>query len=479
MKKEVPAILPLTLRQILTFSTWILLLSGCLLLLISCSNSRPTLVTFASSSATDFAVSTPRAKNDSSSFSKNFFSAFPLVRVQIIGSDSDQAAGGKSGKEADGEVLEFLFDTGNAGLSVVDISVAQRLGLKPTPSGSISFAGVTLPTLRAKADRVQLFNHGRAERRLQLRDINFQVVDLTPFAELAGRRVDGILGYDVIRRFVTTVDYQRQTVIFGKETVIRPPAATASPSPVAGIATSDKSSTESSSGVSKQGNRIVMPFELRNGWIVVKTQINGSLQEEMILDTGASITTFTQEKARQLSFDVSSARPTTLMLPIGRLTYLPHRLREIEFGGVKLDNTASVVVSTRDGLFTAGTGMSLLGANVLRRFLLTIDYGRRQLTLERYAGFESDPHEYTSIGVLPMLRDGHFYVSGVVNGSPADDEGIEIGDEIVQLDGRAMDAYSFSELADALRGPDGSHLDITVRRGLRTIELRLKRVRLL
>jgi membrane-associated protease RseP (regulator of RpoE activity) len=280
--------------------------------------------------------------------------------------------------------------------------------------------------------------------------------------------VDGILGADVIRRFVTTVDYQRQTVIFGRPTVEvpRPPAA----------------EVENASATAK-GNRIVLPFMLRDGWIMVRTRVAGgggeAYDEEMILDTGAALTTFSRARARRLNFDLSGAKPTTMVLPIGRLSYLPHRLREIEFAGVKFNDSASVVVATREGLFTAGTDASLLGANVLRHFRLTIDYGRRQLTLDRVTDEVGEPDEYTSVGVLPKLRDGRYYVSGVVSGSPADDEGVEIGDEIMALGGRAIEDYSFSELVDALRGPEQSELAVTLRRGQRTIELELKRVKLL
>lgn len=452
----------ITLRQSLT----VVMIFIVAALLSGCGNSRTTAIaTLAPPMITSAATPTPRAKTDTAHFSKNFFSAFPLVRLQI---SSEEKV-----KSAPDEKLEFLFDTGNAGLSVLDVSAAQRLGLNLTPSGSISFAGVTLPTLQARAERVQLFNHDKAEKRLLLRDVNFQVVDLTPFAELAGRRVDGILGRDVISRFVTTIDYQQQAVVFGPQTITKQ----AAPAPLVSATASPRPLSQSENA--KPGSRIVMPFELRNGWIVVKTGINGGFEEEMILDTGASITTFSQDQARRLNFDVSRAKPTTLILPIGRLTYLPYRMREIEFGGLRLNDAASVVVSTREGLFTAGAGMSLLGANVLRHFRMTIDYGRRQLILERNDDFDKAPHEYTSIGVLPMLRDGRFFVSGVVNGSPADDEGLEIGDEIIELGGRAMNEYSFSELIDALRGPDDSRLDITVRRGQRIIDLNLKRVRLL
>lgn len=426
---------------------------------LSCGSAQSPLVTTAINVAAPMVrrvSAARRVKPESARFSKNFFAAFPLVQVRING----------------GEPLNFLFDTGNAGRSLVDVNVAQKQNLELLPSGGISFAGIRLPTLRLKAQSFEIAGgEATGERKSgdgwrQLKDISCDVLDLSAFSELTGRRVDGILGADVIRRFVTTVDYQRQMVIFSKPT----------------IESARASSTETAS-ITTKGNRIVIPFTLRDGWLIVKTRISGDgsepSDEEMILDTGAALTTFSRARAQRLNFDLSAARPTTMVLPIGRLSYLPHRLKEIEFAGVKFPDAASVVVATHEGLFTAGTEMSLLGANVLRHFRLTIDYGRRQLTLDRVADDPSEPDEYTSIGVLPKLRDGRYYVSGVVSGSPADDEGIEIGDEITALGGRAIEDYSFSELVDALRGPEHSTLDIELRRGQRTIELKLRRVKLL
>lgn len=447
-------------RSRLKTATTALALSSVLLTSISCGSSQSPLMTTAINVAAPVvrrASAARPVKPESARFSKNFFAAFPLVRVRING----------------GEPLNFLFDTGNAGRSLIDVSVAQKLHFDLVPSGGISFAGIKLPTLRLNAASCEIAS-GEADRKgteqwRQLKDVSCDVLDLTAFSELTGRRVDGILGADVIRRFVTTVDYQKQTVSFSKP--VSDTQRAPSPTPTASL--------------SAKGNRIVMPFTLRDGWIIVKTRIvgdgwsNEGSEEEMILDTGAALTTFSRDRARRLGLNLSQAKPTTMVLPIGRLTYLPHRLREIEFAGVTFDQTASVVVATQEGLFTAGTETSLLGANVLRHFRVTIDYGRRQLTLDRVADEQQDPDEYTSIGVLPKLRDGRYYVSGVVSGSPADQEGIEIGDEITALGGRAIEDYSFSELVDALRGPEHSNVDITLRRGQRTIDLTLKRVKLL
>lgn len=449
----------------LSFSVVAVLVPGIALTSLSCSSAQSPIMTTALNVAAPVVrkvSAAPRVKPESARFSKNFFAAFPLVQIKING----------------GEPLNFLFDTGNAGRSLIDVSVAQKQHLDLVPSGGISFAGIKLPTLRLEAKSFEIASgelpspnssdRKSAEQWKQLKDISCDVLDLSAFSELTGRRVDGILGADVIRRFVTTVDYQRQTVIFGKPSS----EPQHSPNP------EDQAPT-----ITANGNRILLPFTLRDGWIVVKTRISSdrgeNFDEEMILDTGAALTTFSRDRARRLNLNLSNAKPTTMVLPIGRLTYLPHRLQEVEFAGVKFSDAASVVVATREGLFTAGNETSLLGANVLRHFRMTIDYGRRQLTLDRVPNEQVEPDEYTSIGVLPKLRDGRYFVSGVVSGSPADDEGIEIGDEITNLDGREIESFSFSELIDALRGPENSKLDITLRRGQRTIALKLNRVKLL
>jgi predicted aspartyl protease len=394
----------------------------------------------------------PAIPTDETQFSKNFFAAFPMVRLEI-----DNAAGGKTpGSDlspASAESLHFLFDTGNAGISLLDAALAQRLGLTTRPSGRIRFAGVILPALETTAARVRLFNEGSDNSVAPgppLRNLKFQVIDLSAFSELAGRRVDGILGYDVIHRFVTTVDYSRQSVTF------KTPAQAG----------------EISSG-------IIVPFELRNNWIVVPVRLNDAIAEEMILDTGASITTFSDERAAMLGLGADNARLTTMLLPIGRVAWQPLRLRSVDFGETYQENVASVIVSTNGGLFASPSGVSLLGGNVLRRFRVTINYPTRQIILEKNAAFVEDENEYTSVGIIPLLRAGRFYVSGVINGSPADDEGITSGDEIVALSGRPASEFSFGQMMETLRGAEGSTLPLTFRRGQRIIELNLRRVRLL
>ena len=82
-------------------------------------------------------------------------------------------------------------------------------------------------------------------------------------------------------------------------------------------------------------------------------------------------------------------------------------------------------------------------------------YGRlRESTTGRYAG----------IGVEIDFRDGFATVIAPIAGTPADSAGIEPGDRIVRVDSFSAVGKSMDEVQQALRGPPGSTVRITLER---------------
>jgi C-terminal processing protease CtpA/Prc len=82
-----------------------------------------------------------------------------------------------------------------------------------------------------------------------------------------------------------------------------------------------------------------------------------------------------------------------------------------------------------------------------------------------------------SIGAL-LGRDGEtgaVHVRGVPEGNAADKAGIEIGDEIVFVDGRDVRDLDVVELRKLLRGEPGSKVDLTLLRGGRVVRIRVER----
>lgn len=88
------------------------------------------------------------------------------------------------------------------------------------------------------------------------------------------------------------------------------------------------------------------------------------------------------------------------------------------------------------------------------------------LTPERLERLERQAsNSYVGVGLVVDSRDGWIYVTQPRAGSPAERAGILAGDRLVELDGRSMRGWTVEEARNALRGPPGTGLRLTVQRG--------------
>lgn len=71
---------------------------------------------------------------------------------------------------------------------------------------------------------------------------------------------------------------------------------------------------------------------------------------------------------------------------------------------------------------------------------------------------------YVGIGVQLEDRDGRVVVAAPIEGSPADRAGIEAGDVLVAVNGRSVDGEDLGRIADRVKGPEGTRVEITVLR---------------
>jgi carboxyl-terminal processing protease len=78
---------------------------------------------------------------------------------------------------------------------------------------------------------------------------------------------------------------------------------------------------------------------------------------------------------------------------------------------------------------------------------------------------ESTTGRYAGIGVEIDIRDGYATVIAPLAGTPADSAGILPGDRIVNIDGKATHGLTMEEVQQAMRGPAGSRVRLTVERG--------------
>lgn len=89
----------------------------------------------------------------------------------------------------------------------------------------------------------------------------------------------------------------------------------------------------------------------------------------------------------------------------------------------------------------------------------------RFLTPEELAQHRSDiAGSFSGIGALLGEDQGLPVIVSPFDGSPAESAGLQAGDVIVAVDGQDVTAWSLGDIVDAVRGPEGTQVVLTVRR---------------
>lgn len=178
------------------------------------------------------------------------------------------------------------------------------------------------------------------------------------------------------------------------------------------------------------------------------------------------------------------AAPTLIGTVAARIARVP--TIEIEAAGGPLRVAGVDVGVLRSDLsqvlshVTHETIHGLLGYSFLKRFRIAIDYPNRVMWLDSIPGYRDDrPNEYCHVGLQLERRGKAVVVAGVVDNSPAEKAGIEVGDQVVALDGTDAGALDLLELTRRMEGDPGQSLTLVMRRNQSERTLKLARRRLL
>ena len=101
--------------------------------------------------------------------------------------------------------------------------------------------------------------------------------------------------------------------------------------------------------------------------------------------------------------------------------------------------------------------------SAIRGMLMELDPHSAYLPGDDYRQLEDSSHgRYTGIGVDVQAEDGRLVVRAVINESPADEAGINPGDIITSIDGRAVRGRYLPDAIDELLGEPGTQVELVV-----------------
>ena len=257
----------------------------------------------------------------------------------------------------------LTVDTG-ATLTVLDPITAAELGLDVQPSDARPDVGVGAGTTAVSVSTGASIGVGELP---PFRPSPLYVIGVRDAEAMLGHRIDGVLGHDFLERFIVEFDYR------GSAVRLHPPGWTLR---AGGSAATVR--------VQTTGNRLVVPAQL--------TLSDGEvLDARLLVDTGSSSgvslnTPFVEEhrlEARFPSTELSAAVGVSGMT-VRAVMYLA----EVSVGPVGLGVGRVALSRDTSGLSASAEFDGIIGAAVLRRFRLVVDYPRRVVVLVPAAGTE-------------------------------------------------------------------------------------------
>jgi hypothetical protein len=235
---------------------------------------------------------------------------------------------------------------------------------------------------------------------------------------------DGAVGYDLLHRFVTEIDYVKQVIRFSK-----------GPANVA----------------ADEAWRLV-PIDVTGRVPVISVQLQGgrarSESVRLLVDSGAPAYAYINpDLTKRITVPARNylTRGRSFNGPYERVTA---RLAAFSLGGFEFPGL--VTHFDRTDFKDLGRAVGLIGNGVLRNFDLIFDYRAGTLAMRRNARFAASSRADRSGIDLEPHRLGAI-VRSVAPDSAAEKLGLKPGDVVTDIDGRSLRSDTFDAVTDLLR----------------------------
>jgi hypothetical protein len=340
--------------------------------------------------------------------------------------------------------FRFIFDTG--GQNVVDPEVAKAIGA--VGHGTAQGGGVGDTTESLSFAMVKREQVGDA----LLRDQLFAIAPTRQgFGMAAGKPIDGLIGWEVLARYVTTFDYANRRVVLAM-----PPASAQNP----------------------PGAHVV-PFVLYGTQPQIACTID-AIPSECTIDTGARDTIsfmrpWIEAHPQAVPATLTAAGVTGFGFG-GAATGKLGRVREIGIDDLQVNDAVGDFSTQTAGAFSVPFVAANIGGGLLRRFTVTFDYNRETMALVPNADY-AKPDVYERGGLFIINRGGAITVIDARPGTPAAAAGIAKGDVITAVDGVATSTMTLGQIRDVFFEPAGTVVKLDLKAkdgGTRSVSLTLR-----
>jgi predicted aspartyl protease len=326
---------------------------------------------------------------------------------------------------------DFLFDTGAP--NVISKELAQELEFKPkAKSKTKDSQGKYVKVEYGSIDTI--FVGG-----IPFTNTGVGVIDVNASNTIACLELDGILGANLMRKAIWQIDYENQVITLSDN--------------MESLTISEKS--------------ISVPFTTKTtGTPMLEMKLDSSIiQKRVTLDTGSnghislSSSTYNAAKKKELilSHSIGYGNLSSGIFGNAAIDTLDfYKIPTISFGDVQID---SVIVSS------SRKRSSILGNEFFRNYVVTLNWTTKQMTLDSISQYTRPI--LAEYGIKPKFKDNKLLVGFIYAGSEAHIQGLQLGDQILELNGNdytQMNQQKWCDFIYQYNSSDYTSLNLTILR---------------
>jgi len=338
-----------------------------------------------------------------------------------------------------GIATDSILDSG-AGITVIDAALAEAAGIVGGGSLAASGTGGNTEVQIASGVSMTIGN-------LEIRDLTVAIMDMSALStRLLGRPIPIILGKEVFTEMIVDVDYPNERIAF-----------------------------HDPDSWSYAGEGSVVPLLEHNDARIVPITVEGGDTIHVGFDIGqGSALTLFENYVNSTGLLDGRATTTGLGGGVGGAVLSTRTsVRSMTFGGVRFENVPASLALGAVGAFDTEDEQGNLGTGIFNRFRMIVNYPEDELYLELDETTVNAEFARDRAGIQVQIVGEMAAVTHVRDGSPAQNQGLAVGDVITSINGNPVRAdYWSGNQWRWDQAPAGSNVELELDDG-RVIELTL------
>jgi hypothetical protein len=298
------------------------------------------------------------------------------------------------------DTLNFILDTGSGGISLDSATVADlKIETQLSDRTIRGIAGIR---------RVRFaYNRSMKFPGLTVDSMNFHVNDYEILSSAYGEKVDGIIGFSFLSRYIVMVNYDSSRIFVYSKGRMKYP----------------------------RGGFLIKPSLINIPVFSVNIKDEKELTPRFYFDTGAGMCLLLSSDFVSDSIFINPKRKFYTTQAEGLGGKAPMRqgvIKQVKIGPYKFKKVPTYIFDDEYNVTSYPYLGGLIGNDLLRRFNLILNYGRRDLYLIPNSHFK-DAFDYSYTGLGIYMIDGEIEVVDVMPNSPSEAAGLKPGDVIMAV----------------------------------------------